>query len=461
MRLSLKDDLELLLREFNVANENELLKKKLSSDEKLIRSMPLIEQPRRVEMTVDQCKKLCDKVGLRYHTGYEGRVIERVTTTESADRYGDIVRAKGIDNTNYRKNPVVLFAHNHGDFPVGKSIKEWIDKDVKGWRSWDLYFGDEIDTSGKSDLTFRMVDSGAMPGGSIGFIPGDAKADHTPAEREMVGLGRYGVEYLTCEKLEHSACSVPANPEALSNCLKSIEVKRLKATFALSDVDRMVAEKMLDEELADIFASILGVQRTIIVPKAAPCGTNDDDDDEDEKEKKKKKEEEKEIVLRPYPSEHAARIRDPGDFIPDSFRRKNITDGIDIIIGKLKDVETDSMVTQAYRFDAETFTPAEAKQWLKDHDIAPMSFEPAEKKSIVNNIVVNVDMKSAEEKLIQLNDHIKATQETFESFVKAYEARVSELMAATQRALTALESRSKSTSLYDRKEIEGVLRLPK
>ena len=26
----------------------------------------------------------------------------------------------------------------------------------------------------------------------------------------------------------------------------------------------------------------------------------------------------------PYPSEHAARVRDPGDFQPDSFRRKEI-----------------------------------------------------------------------------------------------------------------------------------------
>lgn len=78
----------------------------------------------------------------------------------------------------------------------------------------------------------------------------------------------------------------------------------------------------------------------------------------------------------PYPNEHAARVREPGDFKPDSFRRKNISDGVDIIIGKLKSGE-DSMVTQAYRFDAQKFTVDEAKKWLKDHDIKYISFEPA------------------------------------------------------------------------------------
>ncbi|MBU0909625.1 MAG: hypothetical protein KJ717_08655, partial [Proteobacteria bacterium] len=77
----------------------------------------------------------------------------------------------------------------------------------------------------------------------------------------------------------------------------------------------------------------------------------------------------------PYPNEHSARIRDPGDFEKDSFRRKNIETGIDIIIGKLKGKTTTT--TQAYRFKVDSFTAAEAKKWLKDHKIKYISFEPA------------------------------------------------------------------------------------
>lgn len=77
----------------------------------------------------------------------------------------------------------------------------------------------------------------------------------------------------------------------------------------------------------------------------------------------------------PYPNEHAARIKDPDEFEQDSFRRKNIDDGIDIIIGRLKG-ET-STTTQAYRFKSAKFTADEAKKWLSDHDIKYISFEAA------------------------------------------------------------------------------------
>jgi ATP-dependent Clp protease protease subunit len=81
----------------------------------------------------------------------------------------------------------------------------------------------------------------------------------------------------------------------------------------------------------------------------------------------------------PYPNEHAARVRDPGDFDDDSIRRKNITDGVDLISGKLKTANgpDDPMVEQAYRFDAEKFTAKQARKWCKDHDIDYISFEPA------------------------------------------------------------------------------------
>ena len=79
----------------------------------------------------------------------------------------------------------------------------------------------------------------------------------------------------------------------------------------------------------------------------------------------------------PYPNEHSARVRDPGDFQPDSFRRKTIANGVDIILGRLKGEST--MTTQAYRFNKTVFTAAEAKEWLKDHKVEYISFEPASK----------------------------------------------------------------------------------
>jgi hypothetical protein len=77
----------------------------------------------------------------------------------------------------------------------------------------------------------------------------------------------------------------------------------------------------------------------------------------------------------PYPNEHAARVRDPALFQPDSFRSKELARGIRVIIGKLKG--SSSMAVQAYRFAADQYTAAEAKEWLKRNGVIYISFEPA------------------------------------------------------------------------------------
>lgn len=77
----------------------------------------------------------------------------------------------------------------------------------------------------------------------------------------------------------------------------------------------------------------------------------------------------------PYPNEHAARVRDPDAFQPNSMRSKSIEKGVRIIIGRLTGETTTT--TQAYRFDKNEYTAAEAKKWLKDHNIVYLSFEAA------------------------------------------------------------------------------------
>lgn len=79
----------------------------------------------------------------------------------------------------------------------------------------------------------------------------------------------------------------------------------------------------------------------------------------------------------PYENEHAARIKDP-DLFKDGDKNwgsKDIAPGIRIILGKLK--SNGEWETQAYRFNADKFSATEAKEWLKDHDIKYISFEPA------------------------------------------------------------------------------------
>lgn len=65
---------------------------------------------------------------------------------------------------------------------------------------------------------------------------------------------------------------------------------------------------------------------------------------------------------------------DPSEF--ERFVRihpEGYPDGIDAILGYKKD---GSSAIQSFRFDKKKFTPAEAKKWLKDHNLKA-DLEPA------------------------------------------------------------------------------------
>ena len=82
---------------------------------------------------------------------------------------------------------------------------------------------------------------------------------------------------------------------------------------------------------------------------------------------------------RPYPNEHACRLREPGDFQDGSFRREEREhEGkkYAVIMGKLKG--EDKMTEQAYRYPKDTWSVEAARKHCKDHD--GKLFEPAAEK---------------------------------------------------------------------------------
>jgi len=245
----------------------------------------------RVTMSPDECKALCEAIGLEYLAGYEARVLEYTITNETPDRYGDIVRAVGVDCANYLKNPVVLFAHDYPNLPVGNTIKLWCDQGKKEVKAWALFFDDRVDATGRADTVFKFASNGAMKGCSIGFNPIEAYRPKNSTERAQMGLGEYGVEYRKCELLEFSPCSVPANPDALRKSMDERAIKVIgehKDEFSkyLDQIDKLIEEAKTTEQ------------------EVSPISGEPED-----------------TVLRPYPNEHAARLISPDKF--DEFRRTN------------------------------------------------------------------------------------------------------------------------------------------
>ena len=95
-------------------------------------------------------------------------------------------------------------------------------------------------------------------------------------------------------------------------------------------------------------------------------------------------------IVNPYPNEHAARLRDPALFDPDSWGRTNggtlygtikVPVTIAIIWGKYKTANkaSDPPIPQTLRFNKEKWTAEEAKAWLKENKVKYIAFEAAAK----------------------------------------------------------------------------------
>jgi HK97 family phage prohead protease len=128
------------------------------------------------------------------------RTLTAYVSTSARDRMDEVLDPAGVDLTKFKKNPVVLFAHDYSSPPIGKAL--WIKKDGEGILSKVQFantaFAEEI---------FGLYQGGFMKAFSVGFIP----KDYTDGDGQKSPRRTYN----KWELLEYSAVPVPANPEAL------------------------------------------------------------------------------------------------------------------------------------------------------------------------------------------------------------------------------------------------------
>ncbi|MBN1535201.1 MAG: Mu-like prophage major head subunit gpT family protein [Anaerolineales bacterium] len=94
-----------------------------------------------------------------------------------------------------------------------------------------------------------------------------------------------------------------------------------------------------------------------------------------------------------YPNFHAARIKEPGEFIEKSIRNKTLpnSNGVQLLTGKLKGGDG-AMVAQSYRFPKDKYSVEQTKKWLKDNKVKYIVFEPAkEEKKKKESIIPGSD----------------------------------------------------------------------
>ena len=180
------------------------------------------------------------------------RCVQFTISKEVEDRDGDILRANGVDFTNYMKNPVFLSFHNSREFPLGKVTKFWVEgNSVKAI----VYFPtlEELSTNPEQasekaklvDFTYHCYKTGMLNAVSVGFIP----LEWTESEK--------GFDILKWELLEFSAVAVPANQDAIAEAVKSFGLDKsvIKEYFT--------TEKSLDEKLSDVEKELAEVKQTV------------------------------------------------------------------------------------------------------------------------------------------------------------------------------------------------------
>lgn len=134
----------------------------------------------------------------------DSRLLDFIISTDSVDRMGDTIAVDGWKVEAYRKNPVVLWAHDSASLPVGKASAVRVEEGKLRARA---EFAPRS-ISGFADAVFQMYKGGFLSAVSVGFIPLKYAFVDDPVRRG-------GIDFMEQELLEFSCVPVPANAEAL------------------------------------------------------------------------------------------------------------------------------------------------------------------------------------------------------------------------------------------------------
>lgn len=138
-----------------------------------------------------------------------------MVSVESVDRDGHIILAKGMDVTNFQKNPVVTLAHKYDEFPIGMAGATakgtgWIKKVQGGMRAKTIYSLDNPHGA----TAWKMVQGGFLKGKSVGFLATNIRS---PTKEEMGNptFKNCGAVIDSAMLLEYAVCAIPVNQDSL------------------------------------------------------------------------------------------------------------------------------------------------------------------------------------------------------------------------------------------------------
>jgi len=141
-------------------------------------------------------------------------------TTEEIDRDGEIVLSRGMNDSQFKANPIVTLQHCYFMPPVGRSLWRKRVKDgpivgVKAKTQYPARPDDWVAADWPPDTVFSLIKSGLLQGKSIGFLrlKSHAPSSHEiAATPELASVRRIVDEWLL---LEYAVTFLPTNQLAL------------------------------------------------------------------------------------------------------------------------------------------------------------------------------------------------------------------------------------------------------
>ena len=196
------------------------------------------------------------------------RSLTVTISTNAVDRSGDVVEPNGGKFVNFKKNPVVLMAHDYSGLPIGRASD--LVKTDNGITA-KVTFPEE-GTYPLADTVYNMYKQKFMRAWSIGFIP--TKSEEITDDKGQKNTTGY--RFLNWELLEFSACSVPANPEALTNMVsKGIDVGLLEEEGLIEIVEGKDVEKVEEPEVILASQSVIDDNKKDVSILTTTSGSDD------------------------------------------------------------------------------------------------------------------------------------------------------------------------------------------
>ncbi len=190
----------------------------------------------------DKTKKEIDpEIGVIYKTedgqsvygvdaSYDAKQKIAIASTDVMDRQGERVSQEGWDLKNFKKNPLLLWGHDHSKIAVGNAKNIHIER--TGGKPRLVFTPVFHDKTEDARALGALYEEGWMNSFSVGFIP-----------KDMDGATS---TYLKQELLEISACNVPANPEATVMAMKSLKKAGI-TDKTMTDLGLKVAPEKVEE----------------------------------------------------------------------------------------------------------------------------------------------------------------------------------------------------------------------